>query len=30
MYDAIDMPEGRNQFLKHFDVDMPKEMVCIS
>lgn len=28
MYDAIEMPEGRNQFLKHFDVDMPKEMVC--
>jgi len=29
MYNAMEMPEGRNQFLKHFDVDMPKEMVCL-
>ena len=27
MYTAMDMPEGRNQFLKYFDVDVPTDVV---
>lgn len=29
MYNAMDMPEGRQHFMKHFDVDMTPESVGI-
>jgi len=27
IFTAMGMPEGRNHFLKHFDVDMPTDVV---